>query len=130
MKSLNLKGKQRKNVKYYSYKGEVGKITDNILKRDFYEAKPLQKLTTDVTELKYVMIKYIYHLLWTYTTEKFISYFISLSLNLEQIRRMLSGLFDTLPADARPLFHSDQGWQYQHAEYQRLLLEHNITQSM
>ncbi|MBQ7573799.1 MAG: IS3 family transposase, partial [Clostridia bacterium] len=29
-----------------------------------------------------------------------------------------------------PLFHSDQGWQYQHAEYQRLLAEHNITQSM
>ena len=28
------------------------------------------------------------------------------------------------------LFHSAQGWQYQHAEYQRLLAEHNITQSM
>lgn len=29
------------------------------------------------------------------------------------------------PADARPLFHSDQGWQYQ-----RLLADYNITQSM
>ena len=28
------------------------------------------------------------------------------------------------------LWCSDQGWQYQHAEYQRLLAEHNITQSM
>ncbi len=28
------------------------------------------------------------------------------------------------------LFRSDQGWQYQHAEYQRLLATHNITQSM
>ncbi|MFQ9057072.1 MAG: DDE-type integrase/transposase/recombinase [[Eubacterium] siraeum] len=27
-------------------------------------------------------------------------------------------------------FHSDQGWQYQHTEYQRLLAEHNIKQSM
>ena len=43
---------------------------------------------------------------------------------------MLNGLFDKLPADATPLFHSDQGWQYQHAEYQRLLAEHDITQSM
>ena len=42
----------------------------------------------------------------------------------------LNGLFEKLPSDARPLFHSDQGWQYQHAEYQRLLAEHNITQSM
>ena len=36
MKSLNLRGKQRKNGKYHSYKGEVGKIADNILKRDFH----------------------------------------------------------------------------------------------
>ena len=43
---------------------------------------------------------------------------------------MLNGLFDKLPDDATPVFHSDQGWQYQHAEYQRLLAEHNITQSM
>ena len=59
-----------------------------------------------------------------------ISYSISTSPNLQQIRDMLNGLFEKLPSDARPLFHSDQGWQYQHAEYQRLLAEHNITQSM
>ena len=38
--------------------------------------------------------------------------------------------FAKLPNDATPLFHSDQGWQHQHAEYQRLLAEHNIKQSM
>ena len=43
---------------------------------------------------------------------------------------MLTGLFAKLPDTAKPIFHSDQGWQYQHAEYQRLLAEHNITQSM
>jgi len=49
---------------------------------------------------------------------------------LEQIREMLNGLFEKVPDDATPLFHSDQGWQYQHAEYQRLLVEHSIKQSM
>ena len=43
---------------------------------------------------------------------------------------MLTSLFAMLPQGATPIFHSDQGWQYQHAEYQRLLAEHNITQSM
>ena len=43
---------------------------------------------------------------------------------------MLDGLFKKLPANAKTLFHSDQGWQYQHSEYQRLLSEHNIVQSM
>lgn len=43
---------------------------------------------------------------------------------------MLNDLFAKLPADSTPIFHSDQGWQYQHAEYQHLLAEHNIIQSM
>ena len=49
MKSLGLKGKQRKNEKYHSYKGEVGKVADNLLKRNFSANKPYEKLTTDVT---------------------------------------------------------------------------------
>lgn len=36
--------------KYRSYKGEVGKICDNLLNRDFKANKPNQKWVTDVTE--------------------------------------------------------------------------------
>ena len=59
-----------------------------------------------------------------------VSYSISLSPDLAQIREMLQGLKDKLPEGATPIFHSDQGWQYQHAEYQRYLKKHNIIQSM
>ena len=52
MQSLNLSGKQRKNDKYHSYKGEVGKIADNLLNREFSANKPFEKLTTDVTQFK------------------------------------------------------------------------------
>ena len=130
MKSLGLKGKQRKNEKYHSYKGEVGKIADNILKRDFTAEKPFEKLTTDVTEFKVCNEKVYLSPVLDLFNREIISYAISLSPNLQQIRDMLSGLFAKLPDAARPIFHSDQGWQYQHAEYQRLLAEHNITQSM
>ena len=130
MRILDLKGKQRKNEKYHSYKGEVGKIADNILKRDFHASKPFEKLTTDVTQLKVCGEKvYLSPVMDLYNRE-IVSYSISTSPNLWQIRDMLDGLFAKLPADASPVFHSDQGWQYQHAEYQRLLAEHNITQSM
>ena len=130
MRELNIKGKQRKNGKYHSYKGEVGKIADNLLKRDFKAGNPFEKLTTDVTEFKVCNDKvYLSPVMDLYNRE-IISYSISLSPNLWQIREMLSGLFDKLPKNAKPIFHSDQGWQYQHAEYQRLLAEHNITQSM
>ena len=36
--------------KYRSYKGNVGKIAPNILKRDFNATKPNEKWVTDVTE--------------------------------------------------------------------------------
>ena len=130
MKQLGLKGKQRKNDKYHSYKGTVGKVADNLLKRDFYAEKPFEKITTDVTQFNVCDEKvYLSPVLDLFNNE-IVSYSISTSPNLEQVREMLNGLFDKLPADATPIFHSDQGWQYQHAEYQRLLAEHNIIQSM
>ena len=130
MKILGLKGKQRKNDKYHSYKGEVGKVADNLLKRDFYATKPFEKLTTDVTQFKIGDEKvYLSPVMDLYNRE-IVSYSVSTSPNLWQIREMLDGLFEKLPSDATPVFHSDQGWQYQHAEYQWLLSEHNITQSM
>ena len=130
MRILGLKGKQRKNGKYCSYKGKVGIVAENLLERDFTATKPFEKLTTDVTEFKVCNDKvYLSPVMDLYNRE-IISYSISLSPNLCQIREMLSGLFDKLPSDARPIFHSDQGWQYQHKEYQRLLAEHKITQSM
>ena len=130
MKSLGLKGKQRKNDKYHSYKGEVGKIADNLLKREFYAEKPYEKLTTDVTQFKVCDDKVYLSPVMDLFNREIVSYSISLSPNLEQVREMLNVLFEKLPDDAKPIFHSDQGWQYQHAEYQRLLSEHNITQSM
>ncbi len=130
MKSLNLRGKQCKNDKYHSYKGEVGKIADNLLNRDFTASKPFEKLTTDVTQFNVCDDKvYLSPIMDLYNRE-IISYSISLSPNLEQIREMLQGLAEKLPNDVTPIFHSDQGWQYQHAEYQRYLQEHNIIQSM
>ena len=130
MNNLGLKGKQRKNDKYHSYKGTVGKVADNLLKRDFSAEKPFEKITTDVTQFNVCDEKvYLSPVLDLFNNE-IVSYSISTSPNLWQIREMLDGLFEKLPADSTPKFHSDQGWQYQHSEYQRLLAEHNIIQSM
>ena len=130
MSILGLKVKRRKNDKYHSYKGTVGKIADNLLKRDFRAEKPFEKITTDVTQFNVCSEKiYLSPVLDLFNNEV-ISYSISRSPNLEQSREMLNGLFEKLPADATPILHSDQGLQYQHAEYQHLLAEHYITQSM
>lgn len=52
MHEAGLAGKRPKE-KYHSYKGEVGKIADNIIDRDFSTTAPLQKWTTDVSQFNF-----------------------------------------------------------------------------
>ena len=129
MNCLNIHGKQRRS-KYKSYKGEVGKIAPNILNREFEALEPFEKLSTDVTEFNVCDDKvYLAPIIDLYNNEV-LSYAISLSPNFHQTREMLQGLFEKLPQKARPILHSDQGWQYKMKEFQRELQKHNITQSM
>lgn len=129
MKLLKIYGKQRKS-KYKSYRGEVGRVAPNILNREFNADAPYTKLATDVTEFNVCNEKvYLSPVLDMFNNE-ILSYSISTSPNFQQTREMLCGLFERLPKTAMPLLHSDQGWQYQMEEFQRLLKEHNITQSM
>ena len=129
MKSLNIQGKQRKN-KYKSYKGDVGKIAPNIINRNFNATKPFEKLTTDVTEFAICDEKvYLSPILDMYNNE-IVSYSISTNPNFYQTREMLDGLITKLPNNSTPILHSDQGWQYQMKEYQRILQQNNIIQSM
>ena len=64
------------------------------------------------------------------STNEIISYDLSLSPDLEQIQRMLNKAFKKFPDVNGLILHSDQGWQYQHAFYQRSLNERGIIQSM
>ena len=129
MNELGLQGKCKKN-KYRSYKGNVGKIAPNILNRQFKTNKPFEKLVTDVTEFKVCNEKvYLSPVMDLYNRE-IVAYSISRSPSFAQTKEMLNRLFAKLPLSATPLLHSDQGWQYQMKEYQTMLKEHNITQSM
>ena len=44
---LQVKSFSRKSRKYSSYKGQVGKISDNKIKRNFKVEKPYTQITTD-----------------------------------------------------------------------------------
>ena len=43
---------------------------------------------------------------------------------------MLEKAFETIPEGTGLILHSDQGWQYQHKQYQRMLQSKGIRQSM
>lgn len=59
-----------------------------------------------------------------------ISYTISEHPVLNQILDMLNKAFLKIPDNTNLIFHSDQGWQYQHSQYQKRLQQKGIRQSM
>lgn len=129
MHSMGLLGKRPKE-KYHSYKGKVGKIADNIINRDFGTTAPLQKWTTDVSQFNFSWGKcYLSPILDMHSNE-IVAYDLALSPNMEQIKRMLNRAFEKFPKIEGLIFHSDQGWQYQHLYYRTMLEQHGIVQSM
>lgn len=128
MKELKLKCKVRMK-RYHSFLGEVGKIVPNLLKRDFTTTAPNQKWATDVTEFKLYDQKLYLSAIIDLHSSDIICYEISKHPNLRLVLDMLEKIPE-LPKGARPILHSDQGWQYQHREYHAKLKELAITPSM
>lgn len=116
--------------KYHSYKGEIGKIAPNLLERDFKAKKPNQKWVTDVTEFKLFGQKLYLSPILDLCSGDIVSYTISERPDLSMVTSMLDKAFVTLPDDTGLILHSDQGFQYQHKQYQRMLKKKGVRQSM
>ena len=129
MKELGLVCRVRMK-KYRSYKGEVGKIADNELNREFRAEKPNQKWVTDVTQFRLFGQKLYFSPILDLCSGDIVTYTISDSPNLEMVTTMLEQAFLNLPNNTGLILHSDQGWHYQHKQYRRMLAEKGIRQSM
>ena len=116
--------------KYHSYKGEVGKIAPNLLERNFEVEKPNQKWVTDVTEFSLLGQKLYLSPILDLCSRDIVSYSISDKPVLSMVTEMLDKAFARIPDGTNLILHSDQGWQYQHKQYQRMLKAKGIQQSM
>ena len=129
MKELGLVCRVRMK-KYRSYKGKVGKVASNLLNRDFYAEKPNQKWVTDVTVFSLFGEKLYLSPILDLCSSDLVSYTISDRPVLHMVTTMLEKAFEKIPDGTGLILHSDQGWQYQHKQYQRMLRKKGIRQSM
>ena len=130
MKALGLKSIQRTKRKYNSYKGNIGKVADNLINRNFTSNNPNEKWVTDITEFKVNDDKiYLSPIVDLYNGE-IISYSIYRRPVFNQVVEMLEKAFKTIPDGTNLILHSDQGWQYQMKRYQDMLKKKGIRQSM
>ena len=137
---LQVKSFTRKSRKYSSYKGKVGKIAPNRIRRRFNTHIPHQKITTDTTEFKYYEVdakgKMTMHKLYLdpfmdMCNGEIISFSIDKHPSAQNIMDALNQAIQiTSDCPYRRTFHSDQGWAYQMKAYSYRLKEERIFQSM
>lgn len=135
MKEMGLKCVKfmRKSRKYSSYKGKVGTIAKNKLKRHFSTPIILQKLVTDVTEFKCTEEEKLYlSPILDLCNSEVIAYGINKRPTLDLVMKPLEEAVGILKeyATVRTTLHSDQGWQYQHNRWVKTLKKNNVFQSM
>jgi transposase InsO family protein len=116
--------------KYKSYKGEVGRIAPDLMQRNFEAAKPNQKWVTDVTEFSLFGQKLYLSPILDLCSRDIVSYTISDRPVLSMVTEMLNQAFTKISNHEELILHSDQGWHYQHKQYQQMLKSKGIQQSM
>ena len=130
MKKLGIHSVIRKKKKKYAV-STPETTAENILKRDFYAQEPNEKWSTDVSEFKIPGDKkklYLSAILDLYD-RSVVSYVIS----SRNDNRLVFETFDKAVAgnpNAKPIFHSDRGFQYTSKVFQRKLRDNEMEQSM
>lgn len=130
MKKLGIHSVIRKKKKKYT-SSTPETMAENKLNRDFYAAAPNEKWVTDVTEFKIpgdTKKLYLSAILDLYDR-----YPVGYVISTRNDNRLVFKTFDKAIAanpGAKPLLHSDRGFQYTSKVFQKKLKEHQMEQSM
>lgn len=129
MKSVKLTSVIRKKKKKYVY--STPQVTaENVLNREFTSNRPNEKWLTDVTEFKLTTGKKAYlSAILDLSDKSIISYVVGTSNNNKLVFDTLDQAIIANP-DAKPIFHSDRGFQYTNKVFKHKLDKMEATQSM
>ncbi len=130
MKKLGIHSIIRKKKKKYMY-AKPNETAENILQRDFYASAPNQKWATDVTEFKVPGEKKKLYL--SAIIDLYDRYPVAYVISARNDNRLVFKTFDKAieaNPDAKPIFHSDRGFQYSSKTFRKKLEKQEMRQSM
>lgn len=129
MSILHLKSVCRRKKKNYVH--STPEITaENVLNREFNSNEFGTKWLTDVTEMKYgIQSKAYLSAILDLSDKSIVSFVVGHSNNNELVFRTFDIAHETY-SDAKPLFHSDRGFQYTSKRFKKKLDDAGMTQSM
>lgn len=120
---------RKKKRKYHTVTPEA--TAENKLNRDFYATAPNQKWATDVTEFK--VPGESKKLFLSVIVDLYDRYPVAYAISNRNDNALVFKTFDIALAanpDAKPIFHSDRGYQYTSAVFQSKLKKQEMVQSM
>ena len=132
MKVINIHSViRRKRKKYQSSTPEA--TAENILNRDFFAKAPNEKWATDVTEFKWYEGPVVHKLYLSAILDLYdlspVAWVVSRRNDNKLVLDTFAKAIRSNP-DAKPIFHSDRGFQYTSKVFQDKLLKQGMTQSM
>jgi len=132
MKAINIHSViRRKRKKYQSVAPET--TAENILDRDFYATAPNEKWATDVTEFKWYEGPIVHKLYLSAILDLYDLYPVAWVVSSRNDNKLVLDTFAQAirnNPDAKPIFHSDRGFQYTSKIFQNKLQAQGMTQSM
>ena len=130
MKKLGIHSVIRKKKKKYNT-SKPEETAENKLARDFYAAAPNQKWATDVTEFKIPETGKKLYL--SVILDLYDRYPVAFVISGRNDNQLVFKTFDkaiSANPDAKPIFHSDRGFQYTSRVFQKKLEDNEMIQSM
>ena len=132
MKVLNIHSViRRKRKKYQSSTPET--TADNILNRNFYAKAPNEKWATDVTEFKWYEGPVVHKLYLSAILDLYDLSPVPWVVSRRNDNKLVLDTFEQAirsNPDAKPIFHSDRGFQYTSKVFQSKLQKQKMVQSM
>lgn len=130
MKRLHIHGFIRRATNHLGHGAEHRRYP-NLLARDFHADKPMEKVVSDVTYLKYKGKWYYLAAYLDLFNNEILEWELSDTFDNFLVMRPAKRLLEKAKSTAHQvLLHSDQGVQYSSAGYSNLLTEYNAIQSM
>ena len=132
MKALDIHSIIRRKRKKYQHSNPET-TADNLLNRDFNSKAPNEKWATDVTEFKWYEGTVVHKLYLSAILDLYDLYPVAWVVSTRNDNKLV---FDTFSQaiqrnpDAKPIFHSDRGFQYTSKVFQNMLKKQDMRQSM
>lgn len=132
MKALNIHSAIRRKPKKYQHSNPET-TAENILNRDFNAKAPNEKWAKDVTEFKWYEGPVVHKLYLSAILDLYDLYPVAWVVSTRNDNKLV---FDTFAQavqrypDAKPIIHSDRGFQYTSKAFQNMLKKQDMAQSM